>query len=1301
MSKKEIKTKKLFLTDRALQNADNDEFGHNDYSLLLEKLIREQPTPFNIGIFGKWGVGKSSIINLLKEKLKSEKKKFKFIDINVWKYNEMSLQRKFIFKIAEGLNLSRDLEEINKEIYADREYETALLNIDEILKTVFNTRSYALWSLLISLVLLLVVRIINILDVDNELINNIFQTTEDIILLPLVGSLLYWIFEIIKKARLKLKIGKYDSQEQFEKKFIELIKKDKCKKIIFIDDLDRCSKEKVVKTLETIKTFLDVESCIFIIACDDDIIKKAVNKTNELYNEYGINEGADYLEKFFQYTLRIPPFSVIDMKKYMHNLLEKSNSDLIKLGSTLDDIIFIIINRNIKSPRNAITAINEFSTSFVLAKTREKAQKSKLPDKKITNNLPILALVISIKLHFPEFYRDMLNQSNLIFWIKDIIEKNIDNVEEHHLKICSKYFMQVDDVPQNQENTDQENENNSWLKTMDWNQPKNEYRNLLDFIESVKEFLVVDDIMPFLYLGIDETSYMIGDKHLKEFDESLRNGIESKVSQILDEADESKKEHLFDHIIDLIEHSLERVELRKSLQILSSQIHKCPTNKLRRASRVFKNKFYKRQMSYEEFTKYHPKGIFVCAQNLSHNRNEILKLAVNFIQNDNTEFNKSLLHEIFENEPLIETKSLREKVASNIDNLMIHEPEKQEEKILDINYVKGQIKKYEDQPSVIKKFFSGDIIDRIVDELIDVDANADTGDEDYLEIVSIFEIIKKHVLDSDINRLSNYYKTLIQTRLYYQKTFEDIEKRKSDIPTHELYFVSIPMLEFVEDYGDAIYLEKVFNVIKYWIDKNHEIVDDGLIKEIKNKIVKLSKDENEDFFDQSISIFIMFLKLFPEEEWNDLVKNYIDLIQPLNNLDRANKIKELILKIKEELNAANRIYFVDKLAQSLNSVEGLKDENNYMLWYNLFNDLSKYFEVGELDKLLKPNNAQFILNPGFPEGTNLLREKYCNFIIIDFDKFTDNKQNEYFELFRAFLSSNNVNNSEYSIKNIFPVRKHLVDSTFTSNSAPLFIQQFKLEISPSSKLKNGKILIEMHNYLNEQQINKALGEFVIVAHYEPSDSSQFLIDFWAKIPDDFKFKILKKLIPFNLLGDKNFYEHLFTKIKTDVENLQSDYEKLNSYLNQREEDLKETEQQRDFYAQIINNIKEHFSENFRINLKSNRIAEIKSESDIDFCRNKMSTLIGIKDNDYDKDNEINDLFFNMLNDTIEKKKLAIDVFEFYYEDKHPYHRKGALVEYLENLREELDKEYQKKLKHLAKKYDLKVKKSFWNSVFGN
>jgi predicted KAP-like P-loop ATPase len=404
---KKVTLSKLFITDHALQDSENDEFGHNDYAILLEKLVKEQPTPFNIGIFGKWGVGKSTIVNLLKEKLKNDIKKgrIKFLELKVWKYDENSLRRKFIVKIAEDLGLPID--NIYHDIYYDREYENALLNFRDVLSTILNRKSVALWALAISILLWVVFRIINIIEIGNPVLNEISNKIEEFLIIPVFLSVIGWVVKIIKDAKVKLQISKYDSEEQFENKFIDLVKKDQSKKIIFIDDLDRCSKEKVVKTIETIKTFLDVESCIFIIACDDEIIKKAINKTHELYSDNGKSEGAEYLEKFFQYTFRVPPFMVTDMRKFIFNLLKKNSSDLLKLNETLEDIIFIAINRNVISPRNAITAINEFSSSYILAQTRELDDSSKLHNKIITNNLPILALITSIKLHFTEFYNDM------------------------------------------------------------------------------------------------------------------------------------------------------------------------------------------------------------------------------------------------------------------------------------------------------------------------------------------------------------------------------------------------------------------------------------------------------------------------------------------------------------------------------------------------------------------------------------------------------------------------------------------------------------------------------------------------------------------------------------------------------------------------------------------------------------------------------------------------------------------------------------------------------------------------------
>jgi len=203
----EIILRKLFLTDHALQNSENDEFGHSDYAELLEKIVNDQPTPFNIGIFGKWGVGKSTIVNLLRERLKGEidKNKIKFLEIRVWKYDEDSLRRKFIVKIAEGLGLPID--DIYHDIYSDREFETALVNVREIISTIFNRKSIALWALIILLSIWIIFRFINIIGFNNQLFNTISVKVENLIAIPLLISIFTWMLSLIKQAKLKLKIS--------------------------------------------------------------------------------------------------------------------------------------------------------------------------------------------------------------------------------------------------------------------------------------------------------------------------------------------------------------------------------------------------------------------------------------------------------------------------------------------------------------------------------------------------------------------------------------------------------------------------------------------------------------------------------------------------------------------------------------------------------------------------------------------------------------------------------------------------------------------------------------------------------------------------------------------------------------------------------------------------------------------------------------------------------------------------------------------------------------------------------------
>lgn len=84
-----------FLKDTALADKKNDAFHHDDYVKNLKKLIEEHDPPFNIALIGKWGVGKSSIINLLRKELK-EKAEYKVHEINAWKYENDSLKKAFL-----------------------------------------------------------------------------------------------------------------------------------------------------------------------------------------------------------------------------------------------------------------------------------------------------------------------------------------------------------------------------------------------------------------------------------------------------------------------------------------------------------------------------------------------------------------------------------------------------------------------------------------------------------------------------------------------------------------------------------------------------------------------------------------------------------------------------------------------------------------------------------------------------------------------------------------------------------------------------------------------------------------------------------------------------------------------------------------------------------------------------------------------------------------------------------------------------------------------------------------------------
>ncbi len=77
--------------------------------------------------------------------------------------------------------------------------------------------------------------------------------------------------------------------------------------VIFVDDLDRCHPDKAVMLLESIKHLLWIPGFVFVLALDNEVVERYLDKRYK--EDFGLDEehiGRKYLQKLVQLTLPVP-----------------------------------------------------------------------------------------------------------------------------------------------------------------------------------------------------------------------------------------------------------------------------------------------------------------------------------------------------------------------------------------------------------------------------------------------------------------------------------------------------------------------------------------------------------------------------------------------------------------------------------------------------------------------------------------------------------------------------------------------------------------------------------------------------------------------------------------------------------------------------------------------------------------------------------------------------------------------------------------------------------------------------------
>lgn len=101
--------------------------------------------------------------------------------------------------------------------------------------------------------------------------------------------------------------------------------------VVLIDDLDRCTPERIIDNLEAIKLFLSVDRTAFVVGADPRIVQHAIRSryAGPATRDDGPGESErlvkDYLEKLVQVPYRLPRLSASEIETYMGLLFCKQH----------------------------------------------------------------------------------------------------------------------------------------------------------------------------------------------------------------------------------------------------------------------------------------------------------------------------------------------------------------------------------------------------------------------------------------------------------------------------------------------------------------------------------------------------------------------------------------------------------------------------------------------------------------------------------------------------------------------------------------------------------------------------------------------------------------------------------------------------------------------------------------------------------------------------------------------------------------------------------------------------------------
>lgn len=333
--------------DSPLSDAIDDQFTRLPFAKRIADTIKVLKTedPLVIAVYGKWGEGKTTVLNFISQEFDKTKDEVVYVKFNPWRFpSESILLRSFFDTLADKLGHSILS---NKEKLGEFCKKYGLL---------LTPLSVGIWGVQAS-----------------------------------PGEAVAKLGESLSSSGL----------DDFKQKISAILKEEKKRIVVIMDDIDRLDKEEIQAVFKLVKLTADFPYLVYILAFDEDVVVSALK---EKYSTSSEEFGHNFLEKIVQVPLNLPPANKIALREYcfkrVDNALKTSGIELSEEEAQKFGRHFVDgLELRLKTPR-----------------------KAKLYANILTFTLPILRgevnpvdqmLVEGIRIFYPRVYKFIISRPDI------------------------------------------------------------------------------------------------------------------------------------------------------------------------------------------------------------------------------------------------------------------------------------------------------------------------------------------------------------------------------------------------------------------------------------------------------------------------------------------------------------------------------------------------------------------------------------------------------------------------------------------------------------------------------------------------------------------------------------------------------------------------------------------------------------------------------------------------------------------------------------------------------------------------